>query len=88
MKNNIGPIDRISLRDARYTYGRHVLDLVKVEPVCILCDGKEHWLCWFNGLYIFEPYERLSILRDDGTCRPLVTKGGELLNCEPLKLAA
>lgn len=85
---NIGPIDRISLDDARYTYGRHVLDLVKVEPVGVYRDGRACWLCWANGQYIFEPHLRLASRRADGTLRPCVSDLGELLNCFPLKLVA
>ena len=90
MKKNIGPIDRISIRDARYVYGRHVVDLASVEPVSVYREGKisAYWLCWANGQYIFEPHMRLSTRRDDGTMRPCVSIMGELLNTQPLKLVA
>lgn len=85
---NIAPIDRISLADARYIYGRHVLDLVKVEPVAIWRDHKPYWLCWFNGMYILEPFARLYQYRADGTGRPIVSPEGVLHNSNPLKLVA
>lgn len=72
---------RISIRDARNLFGRHVVDYVRVnEPVGVWLNGSRYWLAWFsNSTYEILPPKSLSGLRDNGTHRAELTTAGNLL---------
>ena len=76
---------RISILDARYVYGRDVVDIASREPVQVTtADNVDMWLCKdSNNHYQLLENGSFDILRDDGSYRPYVGANG-LMDSQPL----
>ena len=80
-------MERIGIRDARYLFGRHVVDLARIEPVNVLHNESWFWLSqWSDNHYYLLPAKSLSIWRDNNTMRPWVSSNGTLMHISPSKV--